>query len=130
MPAIDARYRTTPERAIVGESLAGLFIVETFLREPTSFDHYIALDPSLWWNRGALVDSAAVLLAAAPPTRHHTIYFAGSRDGIANGTARLAAALRTAATPGLAWTYTPRPDLTHATIFRALAPAALTNALR
>jgi Predicted hydrolase of the alpha/beta superfamily len=30
VPAIDARYRTTSERAIVGESLAGLFIVETF----------------------------------------------------------------------------------------------------
>ena len=34
IPAIDARYRTTPERALVGESLAGLFVVETFLREP------------------------------------------------------------------------------------------------
>jgi len=29
MRAIAARYRTTPGRAIVGESLAGLFIVET-----------------------------------------------------------------------------------------------------
>src|SRR5690606_29202077 len=32
IPAIDARYATTGERAIVGESLAGLFVVETFLR--------------------------------------------------------------------------------------------------
>jgi enterochelin esterase-like enzyme len=57
IPAIDARYRTTTERAIIGESLAGLFVVETFLREPTLFDEYIAFDPSLcgiearWWIR-------------------------------------------------------------------------------
>ncbi|MDB4911331.1 MAG: esterase [Gemmatimonadetes bacterium] len=69
MPAIDSHYRTTPERAIVGESLAGLFVVETFLREPTLFDHYVAFDPSLWWNRAALVDSAPALLAPNPAAR-------------------------------------------------------------
>mgnify|MGYP006379160725 CR=1 FL=1 len=31
---------------------------------------------------------------------------------------------------GLEWQYTPRPDLTHATIFRAVGPAALADALR
>src|SRR5690606_10099855 len=49
IPAIDARYPTTRERAIVGESLAGLFVVETLLTEPAMFDTYIAIDPSLWW---------------------------------------------------------------------------------
>lgn len=39
----------------MGESLAGLFIVETLLAEPVLFDHYVALDPSVWWNGGALV---------------------------------------------------------------------------
>lgn len=34
MPEIRGRYRTTAETAIVGESLAGLFVVETFLLEP------------------------------------------------------------------------------------------------
>jgi predicted alpha/beta superfamily hydrolase len=139
IPAIDARYRTTTERALVGESLAGLFVVETFLREPTLFEHYVAFDPSLWWNRGALVDSAPSLLVAAPATasggaapsaRGRSIFIAGSRNDIGNGTARLAAALRAAEPHKLAWTYAPRPDLTHGTIFRAAAPAALTSALR
>ncbi|MEO7996378.1 MAG: alpha/beta hydrolase-fold protein, partial [Gemmatimonadaceae bacterium] len=49
-PIIDKRYRTTAERSIVGESLAGLFIVETFLTQPDMFTHYIALDASTWWN--------------------------------------------------------------------------------
>jgi len=140
IPAIDRRYRTTSERAIVGESFAGLFIVETFLHEPGMFDHYIAFDASLWWNHGALVDSAPALIRRAPAPRarkksaagtgRRSIYFAASRDDIDNQTARLAAALRSGSGRALAWSYLARPDLTHATIFRALVPAALTSALR
>jgi predicted alpha/beta superfamily hydrolase len=132
VPVIDAHYRTTSERSIVGESLAGLFIVETFLREPAMFDHYIAFDPSLWWNHGALVDSAAALPGAgrALPAQHRTLYIAASRDDIGSQTARLATMLRSAAPRGLEWKFEPRPDLTHGTIFRALLPAALVSTLR
>jgi len=130
IPAVRARYRTTDERAIVGESLAGLFVVETFLADPGLFDHYVALDPSLWWNGGAVVDSAAARLAAFD-SAPRTLYLASSSvPDIAGGTARLAAQLRSAPRRGLAWRYTPRPDLTHATIFRAVGPAALAWALR
>ena len=38
MPDVRARYRTTDETAIVGESLAGFFVIETFLLEPDLFD--------------------------------------------------------------------------------------------
>jgi predicted alpha/beta superfamily hydrolase len=59
MPEVAKRYRTTNERAIVGESLAGLFVVETLVQEPDMFDTYIALDPSLWWNAGKLLMQVA-----------------------------------------------------------------------
>jgi uncharacterized protein len=130
IPAVDARYRTTDERGIVGESLAGLFVVETFLAEPALFRHYIALDPSLWWNRGALVDSAAALVAALDSVPR-TLFLANSDvEDIAAGTARLASLLRTAAPPMLGWTYEPHPELTHSTIFRGLGPKALAAALK
>jgi predicted alpha/beta superfamily hydrolase len=61
-PAISGRYRVTGETAIVGESLAGLFVVETLLLEPTMFDTYIAFDPSLWWNKGKLFADAPTIL--------------------------------------------------------------------
>ncbi|MBK7769478.1 MAG: hypothetical protein IPI48_02800 [bacterium] len=48
MPEIGKRYRGNGRTAIVGESAAGLFILETFFIEPTLFDTYIALSPSLW----------------------------------------------------------------------------------
>ncbi len=130
IPAVRTRYRTTEERAIVGESLAGLFVLETFLAEPALFDHYVALDPSVWWNGGAVVDSAPPRLTALDETPR-SLYLASSNvPEITAGTARLAALLRGAQPRGLAWVYTPRPDLTHATIFRDLGPAALALALR
>ena len=45
-------------------------------------------------------------------------------------TARLEAIIRAQPPGGLAWEYTPRPDLTHATIFRGVEAAALAAALR
>lgn len=63
IPAIDARYRTSHERALIGESFAGLFVLETLLDEPDLFDGYIAADPSVWWNQQTLVRNAAVQLA-------------------------------------------------------------------
>ena len=130
VPEVERRYRTTRERTIIGESLAGLFIVETFLEEPTLFTHYIALDPSLWWNTGVLVDSAMQWLVRFDSTSR-TLYLASSREpSSAVGSARLDSLLRAAPPPGLRWTYEPRPDLEHSTIFRALKRAALVDALR
>jgi predicted alpha/beta superfamily hydrolase len=130
IPAVDDRYRTTEERAIVGESLAGLFVLETFFEEPGLFRHYVALDPSVWWNSGAVVDSAPARLVALP-SAPRTLFLATSNvTEIAEGTARIAALLEAFTPQGLAWQYTPRPDLTHATIFRAVGPSALASALR
>jgi predicted alpha/beta superfamily hydrolase len=128
-PAVKTRYRTTDERAIVGESLAGLFIVETFLMEPAMFDHYVALDPSLWWNNYALTDSAALYvpkLGTAP----RTLYLASANSKeISGASARLVATLKSAPS-NIHVTYEPRMDLTHATIFRAAGPGALAKALQ
>jgi predicted alpha/beta superfamily hydrolase len=130
IPAIDLRYRTTPERGIMGESLAGLFVVETFLENPGLFTHYIAFDPSVWWNAGALVDSASSRIAGFDP-KPRTLYVATSKEpSTAVGSAKMVELLRSVAPPGLRWTYQPRPDLTHATIFRAMKPAAVVDAFR
>ena len=120
MPAVKAQYRTTGETAIVGESLAGLFVVETYLLEPGLFDTYIAFDPSLWWNGGALVDSAGPRLGAAAG---RSLYLASSsQDQILAETRRLADTLAAHAPAGMRWHFEAMPDETHATIYH---PAAL-----
>ena len=130
IPEIDRRYRTTPERTIIGESLAGLFVVETFLEEPSLFRHYVALDPSLWWNGGALVASAGMRLAAFDSTPR-SLYFAASQDAeVRGGPSQLADLIRRSPPPGLRWRFELRRDLTHATIFQGLEREALEDALR
>jgi predicted alpha/beta superfamily hydrolase len=122
MPEIRGRYRTTGETAIVGESLAGLFVVETFLLEPDLFDTYIAIDPSLWWNSEKLVNGAAEQLRARPKLEK-TLYLASSDEkGIALVTQRLAGILTTAAPSTMRWYYEKMPDEKHSTIYQ---PAAL-----
>ena len=130
MPEVRKRYRCTDETTIVGESLAGLFIVETFLLEPALFQRYIALSPSLWWNNGELVRSAERRLDALGGLQR-TLYLAAANEGgITSETAALAGLLQAHAPPGLVWTYAPRPDLEHSTIFRVVAPGALARVLK
>ncbi len=38
-------------RILIGHSFAGLFVLETLRTAPAMFDDYVALDPSLWWDR-------------------------------------------------------------------------------
>jgi uncharacterized protein len=54
MPAVDSQFRSTEERILAGHSLAGLFVVDTFLENPNLFEAYIASDPSLWWDNNLL----------------------------------------------------------------------------
>ena len=122
MPAVKARYRTTDESAIVGESLAGLFVVETFLLEPDLFDTYIAIDPSLWWNDGKLVAAAGEELRSRPLAKRR-LHLASSGDaGLGDAIARLTGLLEKGRFPGLTWHHDPLPEERHSTIYH---PAAL-----
>ena len=122
MPQVKARYRTTGETAIVGESLAGLFVVETFLLEPDLFDTYIAFDPSLWWNNQKLVRSAGERLRGRAGLKK-ALYFASSDEkGIVETAQQLAEALGKNAPAGINWHYEKMPDEKHSTIYH---PAAL-----
>jgi predicted alpha/beta superfamily hydrolase len=122
MPVIGTRYRITGETAIVGESLAGLFAVESFLVEPGLFDTVVAIDPSLWWNREDLVAHAATLLAARDDAGG-TLWMASSNESdIAAAAAKLAAQVTTAGLGGVRCLYQPLPAETHLTIYH---PAAL-----
>ena len=125
MPVINNRYRTTREAAIIGESLAGLFIVETLFLEPDLFDTYIAFDPSLWWNDGELVNRAGERLKTGK-FGDRALYLASSADDRAGQIHRFAEILRNNAPTNLKWEFEPMPNERHATIYH---PAAL-NALR
>jgi predicted alpha/beta superfamily hydrolase len=116
-PEVAKRYRVSGESAVVGESFAGLFVLETLLQDPALFDTYIAIDPSVWWNGGALVKSAPDRLSrwTAAPKR----FFVSTADAkeMQEGVGAFMAALRDLHPPGLAGTYEPLPAEHHSTIF-------------
>ena len=75
-PFVERRYRTNGRSALLGESLAGLFAVETYLAEPVLFDAYGAIDPSLWWDKEALSLTAAARLGTGQQGRPIFLAFA------------------------------------------------------
>lgn len=120
-PLIRARYRTNGYEAVLGESLAGLFIVEAYLTEPQLFDAYAAIDPSLWWDGERLSRTAARALdgKAAPPIY---LAFAKEQSETPAPMQRVAGAIAKAAPR---WCLAARPDLLHSTVYQQLAPQAL-----
>lgn len=121
-PFIENRFRTSGETALMGESLAGLFVVETFLKEPTMFDAYVAVSPSLWWDGGVLARQSGAHLrdhSNAPRTLILTLGDEGPQMQAPMDV--LTGNLRDYAMPGVTWSFTPRPTETHATIYHGAA---------
>jgi len=50
IPFIDTNHRTADQKILSGWSLGGLFTTWTYLQHPASFDSYLAISPSLWWD--------------------------------------------------------------------------------
>jgi predicted alpha/beta superfamily hydrolase len=125
IPWVEANHPASDRRGIIGESAAGLFIVETFFAMPGLFETSIALDPSLWWNAGKLSKDAASWLAAHPDVHGRLFVAWAEPDTIGPNVRRLEAALQKAAPATLQWQVVARPDLSHGTIYRALAPEVL-----
>jgi predicted alpha/beta superfamily hydrolase len=121
-PMVAANYRTSGRDVVVGESLAGLFIVETYLAEPGLFGGYAAISPSLWWDDEAL--SKAFVGKIGKGQSGHPLYLTIGDEGatMQAGVDRVVAGLPRL---GTGWCYAPRPDLTHATIYHTVLPTAL-----
>lgn len=129
IPEINKKYRTTNQKGILGESLSGLFVMETFFLQPQLFDYYIAFDPSLWWNNHYLVGTAKEHLAKFPPEKK-MLWFAGSKaKDISQYTNQLSKILKEENILSVEWTYSDEPKEKHNTIFRATKEKALVWAL-
>ncbi len=125
VPQINKTYRTTDKKGIIGESLAGLFVMETFFTRPETFDFYIAMDPSLWWNDHFLAKNADSLLSQFPD-QNLKLWFAGSSAvDISPYVKSVEKILKTSAPAKLTWKYSDEPSEKHNTIFRATKEKAL-----
>lgn len=121
---IEQRYPVSDERAVVGESLAGLFVVETLLHSPEMFDTYIAADPSVWWNRYALNDTVTAQLEQEA-VRGRRLFVAASKE--ASSSERFKAFMSEIGklSDRVTIDYLPMPEESHATLFHPAALKAL-----
>ncbi|MBM7070808.1 alpha/beta hydrolase [Shewanella sp. 202IG2-18] len=55
LPLIDAHYRTTNNRTLVGQSLGGLLASTILHQQPNMFTNYLIVSPSLWWDKESLL---------------------------------------------------------------------------
>ncbi len=118
-PLVEENYRVSGDDAVMGESLAGLFIAETWLVEPDLFDKYAAINGSLWWHDIALGRSA--MNAVKDGRDRGPILLSYSNEG-----PMTAAGVRmVAATAGDEGCLLPRDDLTHANAYHILTPQVL-----
>lgn len=121
-PLIERTYRTNGKAVVIGESLAGLFIVETYMDQPDLFDGYAAIDPSLWWDKEALSRRAAAAIGSRQGGK--ALYLSMAKEQSEEPAAMQRVAAKAGAT-GAQFCLAERPDLTHATIYQQLSPQAL-----
>lgn len=122
MPWVEENYRVDDRKILMGESLAGLFVLETYLKSPKLFTHYGAISPSLWWDELSLANSAMASLNESKKNSPFLYLTLGSEGGeMQRGVDKVLQALRQTGTSN--WVYVDRRDSEdHGTIYH---PGAL-----
>lgn len=58
IPRIESDYRAAPYRVLVGHSFGGITAINALYTTPKTFNAYVAIDPSLWYDRQVLLRKA------------------------------------------------------------------------
>lgn len=119
IPYVEREFSVSDYRIYMGYSFTGLSAIDALLAQDRSFDAFIIIDPSWWWDdyvmekraRAALgshkFDKVQLFLAASGET-YPREYFIESRD-----IGALAELLRSASPSGIEWTLERYADESH-----------------
>jgi predicted alpha/beta superfamily hydrolase len=106
IPFVDRTWRTRPYRILAGHSFGGLFAIHALTVKPQFFNAYIAMDPTLSWNNGAVVAQAESFFSATKELQADLYFTAANAAGNEPGAIqKLAAILKTKAPAGFRWTF-------------------------
>ncbi|MBS0031868.1 alpha/beta fold hydrolase [Chitinophaga sp. 22321] len=61
-PYINHKYPVAPYNILMGHSLGGLLVTNTLLKHTSLFNAYVAIEPSMFWNRHQLLMAADTFL--------------------------------------------------------------------
>ncbi len=79
-PYVQANFRVSQEKTLIGQSLAGLLATEILLKKPQLFNNYVIMSPSMWWDNQSLLRAAPDYLKNLP-TSVNKIYLAVGNEG-------------------------------------------------
>lgn len=125
-PFVEENFRLTEETVLLGESAAGLFVLETFLRKPELFSGYISVSPMLWWDDQSLAKQSPSLLKNPSTTKPRLFLTIANEGGAMRGGVDLVVqALREHRAKDANWEFSPMEHETHGTILHPAALAAI-----
>lgn len=81
IPLIERTYRTTPERALHGHSLGGLFATYMLFEDPDLFSRYAIMSPSYWWDGASMYAREAAFRARRTSLRKQVFLGVGGLEG-------------------------------------------------
>ena len=135
-PAVAAKVAIDSQRQTLwGHSYGGLFVLHTLLTQPAAFQNYVAVEPSLWWGKGFILQEARRVIEQHPAISAHLWLWTGGGEKMrsappdikqqplpADAAQRLAERLATL--NGLVVNFREWPGLDHGAMFSAaIAPA-------
>ena len=83
MPHIDSLYPTQPYRVLVGHSFGGLAVMHILTNHTKMFNAYIAIDPSMWYDKEQFLKTTQKKLSAQKFTG--TSLYVGIANTMAEG---------------------------------------------
>ncbi len=117
IPHINKNYNTNDYKLLVGHSLGGLFAVYTLLTKPELFDSYIAISPSMQWDKQNLYLKAQEFFNGEPELDAYFYMTMGNEDGDRLGGAmKLAALFEENKSDQFGWDFKVMKEETHGTI--------------
>lgn len=117
MPFVEQRYRTAPFRIIAGHSVGGLIAIHALATQPDLFNAYLAVSPSLWWDKGTYLDRAIERLSASPSAKEFLFVADSPETGpFPVYMKRFLGTLSARKAQGFSWAHAFYPNETHGSI--------------
>jgi predicted alpha/beta superfamily hydrolase len=120
MPYVNSHYKTQPFKIFAGHSFGGITVINGLLTRPELFDAYVAVSPSLWWDRGYLLKLADEKLKKGT-TLDKILFFSDGNEGVSDKSTfhsnllTFDSLLNTRALPELIYKYVYYPEESHMT---------------
>ncbi|MEM9722730.1 MAG: alpha/beta hydrolase-fold protein [Bacteroidota bacterium] len=118
IPHIDNSFRTHPYKVLIGHSFGGLFALHTLIHHPGTFNAYIAISPSLWWDEQELVLAQSKgFFQKNPDVSGHLYMTMGNEGGkMLGGALKFTAMLEEQGTQNFLWHFEQMPEESHSSV--------------